>query len=168
MVAARGGEREMADEPGESPEGGLAALVPELVVGDLAASLRFWCNLLGFQIAYQRPEDEFAYLQRGRAQVMLEVSKGNWQTGEWERPLGRGINFQILVDSLEPLLQALAIARWPLFRDPHEAWYRIAGHEAGQRQFLVQDPDGYLLRFAQPLGRRAMAPGAGGGTSLLR
>jgi catechol 2,3-dioxygenase-like lactoylglutathione lyase family enzyme len=86
----------MADEPGESPEGGLAALVPELVVADLAASLRFWCDLLGFQITYQRPEDEFAYLQRGRAQVMLEVSKGNWQTGKWERPLGRGINLQIL------------------------------------------------------------------------
>lgn len=122
----------------------------------------FWCDLLGFQIAYQRPEDEFAYRQRGRAQVMLEVSKGNWQTDEWERPLGRGINFQIVVDSLEPLLDALAIARWPLFRDPHEAWYRIAGHEAGQRQFFVQDPDGYLLPFAQPLGRRAMVPGAGG------
>jgi catechol 2,3-dioxygenase-like lactoylglutathione lyase family enzyme len=148
-------------EQGEPPEGGFAALVPELVVGDLPTSLRFWCGILGFRIAYQRPEDDFAYLERGRAQVMLEASKGNWQTGRWERPLGRGINFQILVDSLEPLVDALAGAGWPLFRAAHEAWYRIADQEAGQRQFLVLDPDGYLLRFAQPLGRRPILTAAG-------
>ena len=39
-----------------------AKLVPELLVIDLAASLRFWCELLGFMIAYDRPEEGFAYL----------------------------------------------------------------------------------------------------------
>lgn len=82
--------------------------MPEFVVGDLATSLCFWCDVLGFRVAYQRSEDNFAYLERGRAQVMLEVSGGNWQTGDWERPLGRGINFQILVESLQPLIDALA------------------------------------------------------------
>jgi catechol 2,3-dioxygenase-like lactoylglutathione lyase family enzyme len=150
----------MTNESGALPEGGFAALVPELVVGELPASLRFWCDILGFRIAYQRPEDDFAYLERGQAQVMLEVSKGDWQTGGWERPLGRGINFQILVDSLEPLLDALAAASWPLFRAAHEAWYRIADQETGQRQFLVLDPDGYLLRFAQPIGCRPILTAA--------
>ncbi len=28
----------------------------------------------------------------------------------------------------------------------------------GARQFLVQDPDGYLLRFFQSLGQRRSAP----------
>jgi hypothetical protein len=92
----------------ELPESSFAALVPEFVVGDLATSLCFWCDVLGFRVAYQRSEDNFAYLERGRAQVMLEVSGGNWQTGDWERPLGRGINFQILVESLQPLIDALA------------------------------------------------------------
>ena len=142
----------------EPPTGGFAALVPEFVVGDLAASLHFWCDLLGFRIAYRRSEDDFAYLERDGAQVMLEVSSGAWQTGVWERPLGRGINFQILVDRLEPLLDALASASWPLFRTPHEAWYRIRDQEVGMHQFLVQDPDGYLLRFAQPFGRRPISP----------
>src|SRR5262249_46034651 len=131
--------------------GGYATLVPEFAVGDLAASLHFWCNLLGFRIAYQRPEDDFVYLERHAAQVMVEVSSGAWQTGAWERPLGRGINFQILVDRLEPLIGALASANWPLFRTLHEAWYRVGDQQIGMRQFLVQDPDGYLVRFAQPL-----------------
>jgi catechol 2,3-dioxygenase-like lactoylglutathione lyase family enzyme len=144
------------------PQGGFALLVPELVVGHLPTSLHFWCDVLGFRIAYQRPEHDFAYLERGGAQVMLEVSKGEWQTGRWERPLGRGINFQIMVDRLEPLLGALASASWPLFRAAHKVWYRIGDQERGQRQFLVQDPDGYLLRFAQPLGCRPIAAAPGG------
>jgi hypothetical protein len=35
------------------------------------------------------------------------------------------------------------------------AYKRSSGaRHSGQRQFLVQDPDGYLLRFAEPLGER--------------
>ena len=34
-------------------------------------------------------------------------------------------------------------------------WYQVsASDEEGQREFLIQDPDGYLLRFAEYLGRR--------------
>jgi hypothetical protein len=104
----REGQGNMTKGIEELPESSFAALVPEFVVGDLATSLCFWCDVLGFRVAYQRSEDNFAYLERGRAQVMLEVSGGNWQTGDWERPLGRGINFQILVESLQPLTDALA------------------------------------------------------------
>src|SRR4051812_49245007 len=42
-------------------------MVPELVVTGLAASLRFWCGPCSFRVAYERPEDGFAYLDRGRA-----------------------------------------------------------------------------------------------------
>jgi hypothetical protein len=41
---------------------------------------------------------------------------------------------------------------------PVEGWYRTGGVETGQRQFLVQDPDGYLLRLAEVLGERPIAP----------
>ena len=38
----------------------------------------------------------------------------------------------------------------------------IAGeHEAGVTQFLVADPDGYLIRFQASLGRRPFAPEPG-------
>jgi catechol 2,3-dioxygenase-like lactoylglutathione lyase family enzyme len=80
------------------PTGGFATLIPELAVLDLATSLGFWCDVLGFKIAYQRPERGFVYLERGSAQVMLEVSNGNWQTGELARPFGRGINIMIFVE----------------------------------------------------------------------
>jgi catechol 2,3-dioxygenase-like lactoylglutathione lyase family enzyme len=131
-----------------------AALIPELDVSDLAASLRFWTGCLGFALAYDRPAAGFAFLTRGPAQVMLCVRNARWETGELARPFGRGVNFQIMVERLEPILEALAAAGWPLFEAPSEAWYRTGDVEGGQREFLVQDPDGYLLRFAQDLGHR--------------
>ncbi|WP_338011538.1 VOC family protein [Methylobacterium sp. Leaf106] len=74
------------------PHGGFSPLAPELDVHDLPASLAFWCGTLGFTVAYSRPENGFAYLERGGAQVMLNVANGNWLTGALEPPLGRGIN----------------------------------------------------------------------------
>lgn len=144
----------MERSEGRLPTGGFARLVPELDVFNLEESKKFWCNILGFDIAYQRPENRFMYLELQGAQVMLTQRNGNWETGTLERPLGRGINFQMFVASVVPLLDALKHEKWPLFRECHDAWYRIAGEERGNRQFLVQDPDGYLLRFAEDLGKR--------------
>ena len=132
-------------------------LVPELLVTDLAASLRFWCGLCGFAVAYERPEDRFAYLDQSGCQVMLEeiAAPGRtWITGAVERPFGRGVNFQATVDDVAPILSNLGAAGWPLFMALEEAWYRAGTRETGVRQFLVQDPDDYLVRFSQPLGLR--------------
>lgn len=131
----------------------MAQLVPELLVDDLGASLRFWRDLCGFAVAYERVDEGFAYLDRGGAQVMLEeCGHGrNWVTGPLDPPLGRGVNFQIGVASIRPILAALETAAWPLFMAPERKWYRIGAGETGVEQFLVQDPDGYLIRFAAPL-----------------
>ena len=144
----------MSDRTNGVPKRGFARLVPELDVLDFVRSRWFWCDVLGFGVAYQRLESGFAFLERQGAQIMLCQCNGNWETAPLERPLGRGINFQIFVESIEPILTSLAAVDWPLFAPPHEAWYRIGTEEVGLRQFLVQDPDGYLVRFAEDLGRR--------------
>ncbi|MDE2390922.1 MAG: hypothetical protein KGL65_04870, partial [Rhodospirillales bacterium] len=116
-------QRNTSASEGEAPAGGFAALVPELGVTDLAASLGFWCGLLGFSVAYSRPEAGFAYLQRGKLQIMLCQINGEWETGVLEYPLGRGINFQMEVPDCSPILTALAQAGWPLFRPVEEKRY---------------------------------------------
>lgn len=151
-------ERNLSSGKGNLPEGGFNALVPELDVTDIEASLHFWCKLLGFDVAYDRPQAKFAYLQRERAQVMLCEINGNWEVGALERPFGRGVNFQIAASTIDPIVAALTQAGWPLYREPYEVWYRLGDNvEGGSREFLVQDPDGYLIRFAQSIGRRAVA-----------
>ena len=135
-------------------------LVPELVVSSLAASLAVWRDIFGFSVLYERPEDGFAYLHRDRVEIMLEERRGpsSWDTGPLERPFGRGINFEITVQSLSPLLDALAAASYPLFIQPEERWYRADDIDIGVRQFLVTDPDGYLIRFSQSIGTRPSRP----------
>ena len=134
-----------------------ADLVPELAVRDLAASLGFWCGPGGFAVVFDRPGQGFACVQRGTARVMLDqLGTGrDWVTAPLEPPLGRGINLEIAVDSVAPVLAALAEAGWPLFLAPEEKTYRVGDGAVTVRQFLVQDPDGYLLRFSERLGDAA-------------
>lgn len=131
-------------------------LVPELLVGALEESLDFWCRLCGFEVLYGRPEEGFAYITRGTAHLMLEQEGvgRNWVPATMERPLGRGVNFQISVASIDPIVDVLRAAKWPLFMEPETKWYRMGEAEAGVIQFLVQDPDGYLARFQSALGHR--------------
>ena len=132
------------------------ALVPELLVTDVDESLVFWRDLCGFTVKYARPNEGFAYIVRGSAHVMLEQAGlgRNWVTGPLEKPLGRGINFQIEVGDIDPIVAALAAAGIDLFMAPEMKTYRVGGAELGVRQFLVTDPDGYLLRFQSPIGPR--------------
>lgn len=139
-----------------------AKLVPELKVSDFGASLKFWCELLGFVVRYSRQEEGFAFLDRGGAQVMLHQDElggrpGVLITGDMQRPYGRGINFEIDADDLTPILEAVAVAQWPIYLGPEERWRRVGSVMLGAREIWLQDPDGYLVRFAQSLGERPIA-----------
>ena len=115
-----------------------ARLVPELLVVDIRKSLRFWRDLCSFAVAFDRLDEGFAYLDLGGAQIMLEErGRGrNWVTGPLEIPLGRGVNFQITVPAIEPILAALARAEWLLFMQPEQKWYRTGGVETGVRSCI--------------------------------
>mgnify|MGYP000954580589 FL=1 len=137
----------MSSEPG---------LVPELAVTDYEASKRFWCDLIGFSLRYERPEEGFGYLVLDSAHLMLDqINQGRtWATGTLEAPLGRGINLEIQVAPLDAAWERLTQAQWPIFVEPEEKWYRAGDVEIGVRQFLIQDPDGYLVRLQQEIGER--------------
>ncbi len=131
-----------------------APLVPELMVSNLAASLQFWCELAGFSVAYARPEEGFAFLYLGGAQVMLEdisVPGRKWLTGPLEKPFRRELNFEIGVDDAGALCSVFEAAGWPIYLPLETKTYRTSDASAMQSQFAVQDPDGYLLRFSQSL-----------------
>ncbi|WP_323042155.1 VOC family protein [Gemmobacter sp.] len=135
-------------------------LVPELSVTDLAVSLRFYCDLLGFHLRYARPDEGFAYLDRDGAELMLDqLGLGrdfDPTLHGTARPYGRGVNLQIRCASVVPLLTALGAAGHTLHLPAEDRWYRRDHTETGNRQFIVADPDGYLLRFYQDLGERPL------------
>src|SRR5579871_4907208 len=102
-------------------------LVPELKVVDMARSLAFWRDIIGFRIRYDRPEDGFAYLDLEGAEIMLDQRgagpperRGIWETGAMEHPFGRGINFQINCADYDGILARLAGAGAEIYFGPEE------------------------------------------------
>ena len=137
-------------------------LVPELYCAQLARSLWFYVEVLGFEVLYERLEESFAYLHREGAELMLEEPRGRvFLAGPLEHPYGRGINLQIEVADVASLFAAVELSHSTIVLPLEDKWYRRDDIEEGNRQFVVQDPDGYLLRFFQSLGSRR--PGHSGG-----
>jgi catechol 2,3-dioxygenase-like lactoylglutathione lyase family enzyme len=98
------------------------------------------------------------YLERpDGSQIMLCRQNGRFETGALERPLGRGVMFQLYVDDLDLVLERLAARALTIYLGPREMWRAVGASECGQREVFVQDPDGYLIMVAQDIGTRAPA-----------
>src|SRR6185437_15931742 len=109
--------------------------VVELVVRDLRASARFY-EVLGFEIE-RRHTDTFLVLKRGDLRIFLPEDP--------ETPaVSRGVNLRIIVRDVDDVWEVAL-----------KAGLRIAipiGDRAyGLRDFTVQDPSGFELRFATPI-----------------
>ena len=141
------------NDSGAPPSTGFAVFKPELLVTDLEASLFFWVDVLGFQIAYQRTKELFVYLEtENGAQVMLCQRNGKWETGPMNRPLGRGVMFQMETSNLDAIELRSLECEWPIHTGPREVWRKLGDRMGGQREIFVQDPDGYLLMLERSLG----------------
>lgn len=137
------------------------ALVPEFAVSDWIRSKEFYCTVLGFDCLYQRSEEGFCYLKLGDAELMIDqIGVGRTFDGGHrpdEYPFGKGLNLQIRVESALRLVRALEQQGIPLHLPLEEKWYRVEDREEGNCQFVVADPDGYLLRFYEDLGSRSIS-----------
>jgi predicted enzyme related to lactoylglutathione lyase len=125
------------------------ALIPELSVSNISISKSFYLNVLGFVLEYERIEDNFAFISFGNAQIMLEQMNGHWLTGQINYPFGKGINFQIEVDNAQTLRDKIVSNGYALFREIYQVEYKENEIVHLEKEFLVQDPDGYLLRFSE-------------------
>ena len=129
-----------------------ARLAPELIVSNIDKSVEFYTRVLGFSVMFDRPEERFAYLDRQGAQLMLEQpTDRTFLLGDLQFPYGRGVNLQIEADDLTALYERVVEAGSRLTLRLEEKWYRVGNEEVGQQQFVVVDPDGYLLRFLRPV-----------------
>ncbi len=132
-------------------------ITPELDVDDLARSLLFYVDVIGFRLVFERPEERFAYLDIAGAPLMLQEAAGpgrRFRTATLVHPYGRGVNLQIEVGDVDAVYERIRAAGIDPVIPPEERWYRQGETEAGNRQFVVADPDGYLLRCFTDLGRR--------------
>ncbi|MDA9271951.1 VOC family protein [bacterium] len=142
-------------------------LTPELYCSNIKVSLAFYTETLGFTIQYERADEGFAMLERQGARIMLdEMGKSSsnvsrrWLAAALELPFGRGVNFQIKTSAIDMLYEKVQSKDVSIFLPIENKWYRANNVEIGQRQFIVLDPDGYMLRFVEELGERPIySPG---------
>lgn len=123
------------------------SLIPELSVSSIEASKDFYVNKLGFKIEYERKEDKFIYISFEGNQIMLQEINNNWSVGLLEYPFGRGINFEMTVSNVDKFYNNVKASNITLFKDLIINKYRKDNETIIQKEFFIQDPDGYLLRF---------------------
>lgn len=130
-------------------------LIPELSVTNLEKSMKFY-ETIGFKIEYERKENKFVFLSLGEIQFMLQEITDNdkWEVAPLVYPFGNGINFQLEVEDATAIYNKLKNNNYKIIFEMEENWYRQENKLLGNKEFLVQDPDGYLLRISEDLGEK--------------
>lgn len=130
-------------------------IIPELSISNLEKSLEFY-KTAGFTVKYERPENKFAFISLNKIQFMLQeiTDHEKWDIGKLVYPFGNGINFQLEVENIEKIYNNFVVNNYKIAFDIEENWYRQNDELLGNKEFLIQDPDGYLLRFSEDLGKK--------------
>ncbi|HPF82741.1 MAG TPA: VOC family protein [Bacilli bacterium] len=122
------------------------SLIPELSVSNINKSKLFYISI-GFEIVYERTNDKFCFIQLENNQIMLEEINDNWNTSKLEYPFGRGINISMTINDIDNFYSELKKYNIIFFEELKINEYRVNNKVFNDKEFLIQDPDGYLLRF---------------------
>ncbi len=124
------------------------AVIPEFMVSNLEKSRSFYCDLLGFTIEYERPEENFLFLSLEDCQLMLEEGTKD-ELAKLSYPFGRGVNISFGIKDVPSLYQKLLEADYPIHRPLTKREFRVGDSFIYPHEFAVLDPDGYFLRFSE-------------------
>ena len=124
------------------------SIVPELVVTNIDRSVEVYTTLFGFEAEHTRPGLAVLKLPGG-GQILLEQfdPKSPLIVSELKTPFGRGMSLTIRTEKPSALYEALRSAKHPIVVPMQVAEYEEDGDTYSRSEFVVQDPDGYLLRF---------------------
>ena len=78
---------------------------------------------------------------------MIEEVNDNWNTGKLEYPFGRGINISMSIEDIDKYYLNLKEKNIKFFKELMINNYKVNEKIYEDKEFLIQDPDGYLLRF---------------------
>jgi uncharacterized glyoxalase superfamily protein PhnB len=119
------------------------SLEASLTVRDLAASLAWYRDVLGFAVDREHRRDDTLFavsLRAGAVRLLLRLDDGAKGT---DRSKGEGFSLQLTtpqdVDAIAARIQARGGA---LETAPFEAW--------GVRAFRLRDPDGFRFTISSP------------------
>ena len=121
---------------------------PNLVVSDLARSLAFYRDVLGFTAIVTVPDEPpfvFALMQRDGLEVFLnDAGAARQEAGHLSLVPGQsGVSLYFDVHGVHALLEMIK-GKAPVVMPLERKFY-------GMTEFAITDPDGYLITFAERL-----------------
>lgn len=131
----------------EAAQAEIGGISPFFIVKDVAASLAFYCDKLGFEVTFSCEPDDlfFGIVKRGGAMIFLK-SIGVKPAPNHTRDIKKGIarwDAYVYVPDPDALAAEFA-SRGVQFFEP------LTDTDDGLRGFELQDPDGYVLFFGRP------------------
>jgi lactoylglutathione lyase len=121
-------------------------LTPNLIVGNVEKSLTFYEGVLGFKRAMTVPEESpfaFASVMSGPVEIFLNdrstVAKESPQFAG--KAIGGGNTMYIEVDGVDAFHDQI--------RNGVKIALPIVTQWYGMREFAIEDPDGYVITFAE-------------------
>ncbi len=124
----------------------LTGLSVNLIVRDIARSLPFYRDVLGFEVRYRDPD--FAALRRDEMQVQLHADH-TYESMPWATELAsakrRGLGAEIRVLGVDPDAAERAARE-----RGHLVLLAAATTRHGWREVYLEDPDGYVFAVGVP------------------
>jgi lactoylglutathione lyase len=128
----------------------LKKLTPNLMVEDVAQTLTFYQDVLGFTTLTTVPDEPpfaFAIVQREGVEIMFQSrpSLSENVPALAGVPIGASQSFYVEVENVEELYQQIR-GKAEIVVDMHTTWY-------GTCEFYFRDLNGYIFGFSQTLPR---------------
>lgn len=122
-------------------------LTPNLIVRDVAASMKFYQTTLGFQPAITVPDQPpyvFGSVTSGGVEIFFNdhkaVSEDYPPLGA--RPAGGALTLFIEVEGIEEILAAVEKSKAKVVMPLKQQFY-------GMREFAFEDPEGWIVTIAE-------------------
>lgn len=124
----------------------LRGATPVFLVGDIAATMRWYQEALGFEAdaVPRAPPHAFCSLRRDDVEIFLQQLDGYQRPEVYDQRAGGVWNAYLQTEGVRALYDALknradVTVIQPLHRQPYR-----------QTEFEIRDPNGYVLVFAEP------------------
>jgi catechol 2,3-dioxygenase-like lactoylglutathione lyase family enzyme len=122
-------------------------LTPNLVVRDVEKSLRFYCDVLDFELDKHVPEQPpfvFASVRGGGVEIFL--NEFNASIAEYpafgQVPIGGTLTFYVAMQGVNELYEKVRCDGCKILMPIETKFY-------GVREFAIADPDGYVITLAE-------------------
>ena len=130
-------------KPAAARATGMQSVAIGITANDAEASIKWYCDVLGFAVAQRWDEDGFRGGTVVQGGATFNIGQDDWKLGR-DRKKGQGVRFFITTaDDIDGYAKGITSRGGTIDHEPKDDW--------GFRAFAITDPDGYKITVMRPL-----------------